>query len=82
MATLSIATAIDPGARRAAANSQSEIQEVFGAGENLMEKTLVIGNDPAGSVRVTAGGARRRIFVAASPLSLEKRRSLVVVYGL
>ena len=33
MATLSIATAIDPGARRAAANSQSEIRKRLARGE-------------------------------------------------
>jgi hypothetical protein len=43
-----------------------------------MDRAFAIGNGAAGSVRVNTGGARRRICVAAPPLSLEERGSVVV----
>jgi hypothetical protein len=46
-----------------------------------MDRAFAIGNGAAGSVRVNTGGARRRICVAAPPLSLEDfRRNRIVPF--
>ena len=43
-----------------------------------MDWAAAIGNGAAGSVRIVTGGARSRICVAAPPVSMEERGSVVV----
>ena len=78
MATLPIATAIHPNGPKVVANSQSEIKKRLAMGEIAWTGPLLLVMTRPGSVRVTAGGTRRRICFAAPPFTLEKRRSLVV----